>query len=227
MIACLTNIKYGIECGYSNYNWQQYASGGGSSYSLRACVFIDANGSPYSTEGFYWPSYLALQQKSSLTSDERDLWNSIIKKFNQSENAAKNQYSGRVFVEVNGVRYYIKYFGNTSADTGGSSGGNGGSGGGSTTQQGVTDLYLYDYTEWPTKIKVIYKYKSDVHVTSAKIYYGEYSTSSSVSATVSSTTITATISGLKKNTVYYVKASATTSKGTVYSSESRVMTAVE
>jgi len=102
-----------------------------------------------------------------------------------------------------------------------------GSGGGSTTQQGVTDLYLYDYTEWPTKIKVIYKYKSDVNVTSAKIYYGEYSASSSVSATVSSTTITATISGLKKNTVYYVKASATTSKGTVYSNESRISTAIE
>lgn len=100
------------------------------------------------------------------------------------------------------------------------------SGGGSTTQ-GVTDLYLYDYTEWPTKIKVIYKYESDVNVTSAKIYYGEYSASQSVSATVSSSTITATISGLKKNTIYYVKASATTSKGTVYSSESRVMTAVE
>lgn len=101
------------------------------------------------------------------------------------------------------------------------------SGGGSTSQRGVTDLYLYDYTEWPTKIKVIYKYESDVNVTSAKIYYGEYSASSSVSATVSSTTITATISGLKKNTVYYVKASATTSKGTVYSNESRISTAIE
>lgn len=104
---------------------------------------------------------------------------------------------------------------------------NEGSGGGGGSSQGVTDLYLYDYTEWPTKIKVIYKYKSDVNVTSAKIYYGEYSASSSVSATVSSTTITATISGLKKNTVYYVKASATTSKGTVYSSESRISTAIE
>lgn len=103
----------------------------------------------------------------------------------------------------------------------------GSSGGGGGSSQGVTDLYLYDYTEWPTKIKVVYKYQSDISVTSAKIYYGEYSASKSVNATVSSTTITATISGLQKNTVYYVKASATTSKGTVYSQESRVMTAIE
>lgn len=119
---------------------------------------------------------------------------------------------------------YISEYNYTSTRTykriSGNSGGNGFS-------QGVTDLYLYDYTEWPTKIKVVYKYESDLPVTSAKIYYGEYSASSSVNATVSSSTITATISGLKKNTVYYVKASATTSKGTVTSSESRVMTAIE
>lgn len=133
------------------------------------------------------------------------------------------------FLDLGGSTFYCtkayslpsKYNTIKSYDPYGTSGGGGGS------SQGVTSLYLYDYTEWPTKIKVIYKYESDVNVTSAKIYYGEYSASSSVSATVSSTTITATISGLKKNTVYYVKASATTSKGTVYSSESRISTAIE
>ena len=70
------------------------------------------------------------------------------------------------------------------------------------------DVAYYDFTAYPTKLKVVYKiWNNDkAKVTSAKIYYGTTSNPTKyVSASVSSALITGYISGLTKGTTYYVK----------------------
>lgn len=116
--------------------------------------------------------------------------------------------------------------------TGNLSGGNGNSsednsGNGSSVSYEKPDIDYYDYTAYQTKMKVVYKiYNQDkAKVTSAKIYYGTSSNpTKTVTATVSGVYITATISGLAKDTKYYVKCSATGNGGTTTTSATRLGT---
>ncbi len=103
--------------------------------------------------------------------------------------------------------------------------GGGSSGGGSTSYE-KTDVSFYDYDANYTSLKVTYKLwnSSEAKVSSAKIYYGTNSNpSTSKTATVSSALITATITGLKRGTTYYVKCVATGKGGTTTTETTRCM----
>lgn len=107
-----------------------------------------------------------------------------------------------------------------------SSNSEGGTGGGSTTYE-KPDVGFYDFTATKTSLKVQYKiYNNDkADVTSAKIYYGTSSNpSSSKTATISGTLITANISGLKAGTEYYVKCVATGKGGTTTTTTTKCIT---
>lgn len=105
---------------------------------------------------------------------------------------------------------------------------NGGSGGTvPSTSYEKPDIDYYDYTAYPTKMKVVYKIhnRDKAKVTSAKIYYGTSSNPTKyVTATVSGVLITATITGLKKDTKYYVKCSAKGKGGTTTTGTTRLGT---
>ena len=91
----------------------------------------------------------------------------------------------------------------------------------------MPDIVYDDYAAFQIKMKVVYKIHNQdkAKVSSAKIYYGTNSnTIKSVTATVSGIYITATISGLTKDTKYYVKCSATGKGGTTTTSTTRLGT---
>ena len=99
-------------------------------------------------------------------------------------------------------------------------------GGGSSSYE-KPDIGFYDFTATKTSLKVEYKIynKDEAQVSSAKIYYGTSSNpSSSKSASVSGTLITANISGLKAGTTYYVKCVATGKGGTTTTSVTKCTT---
>lgn len=119
----------------------------------------------------------------------------------------------------------------TNANYNGSNGNTGGSdndntGGGTTTYE-KPDIGFYDFTATKTSLTVQYRIfnKEEAEVTSAKIYYGTSSNpSSSKTATVSGTLITANISGLKAGTTYYVKCKATGKGGTTTTTTTKCVT---
>ena len=104
-------IKYGIECGYGSYDWEKYAVASvGNSYSCVSSIFLDRE-EEFAAEAVYWSSYIDLLQKQEsrgLRDDEQQLYNEIVKILRKSESQAKAKYQGRVFVEVDNKRYYIK-----------------------------------------------------------------------------------------------------------------------
>lgn len=104
------SIKYGIEIGYGSYNWQMYATSKGTKYSVTCCVFIDGAGSPYADLGFMYSSYIGLKDARNLNSDQRGLLSDILSLYRTNESAAKRSFQGRVFVEINGDRYFIDKF---------------------------------------------------------------------------------------------------------------------
>ena len=102
----------------------------------------------------------------------------------------------------------------------------GGNNGGSSNYE-KPDIGFYDFTATKSSLKIQYKIynKDKAGVSNAKIYYGTTSnTSSSKSATISGTMITANISGLKEGTTYYVKCVATGKAGTTTTSVTKVVT---
>ena len=103
-------IKYGAECGYGSYDWQQCATGSGTSYSIACCVFVHGQGSPYANEGFMWKSYMNLKEMTNLSADQRELLADATSILKASESKAKSQFQGRVFVDIDDIRYYILYF---------------------------------------------------------------------------------------------------------------------
>lgn len=103
-------FEYGIEMGYGAYNYYVYASGYGNIYSIEQPVFINGEDSPYSGLMFYWKSYqslLADMANGPLTSSEQSLYNEIVKQFKNSESAAKSSFIYRIFIDVDGDRYYL------------------------------------------------------------------------------------------------------------------------
>lgn len=120
---------------------------------------------------------------------------------------------------TDGIKY-VQHIYTASSNSGG------GSGGGSTTYE-KPDVGFYDFTATKTSLKVQYKIynKDEAGVTSAKIYYGTSSNpSSSKTATISGTLITASISGLKAGTEYYVKCVATGKGGTTTTTTTKCIT---
>lgn len=179
--------------------------------------------------GFY-----ALQEKidngSTLTTAERQQYNDSKKYIEQAGiTKMKSVLSIRVYCMVDGKKYtvgYIGYSGNAGGgNTGGGSTGGGNTGGGSTTYE-KPDIGLADYTLRSTSITVKYRiYNQDeAKVTSAKVYYGTSSPNKSVTASVAGSLITANINGLTRNTVYYIKCTATGKGGSTTSETTRLMT---
>ena len=120
---------------------------------------------------------------------------------------------------TDGIKY-VQHIYTASSNSGG------GSGGGSTTYE-KPDVGFYDFTATKTSLKVQYKIynKDEAGVTSAKIYYGTTSNpSSSKTATISGTLITANISGLKAGTEYYVRCVATGKGGTTTTTTTKCIT---
>ena len=93
-------------------------------------------------------------------------------------------------------------------------------GGGSSTES----LYFTNFNYTATQTSVTVKFYTNERASSASIKYGEYSASSSTSAAITNKEISATISGLKRGTKYYVKCTARNSNGSVTSDEYPVMT---
>lgn len=112
------------------------------------------------------------------------------------------------------------YF-NKNEDPGGE-----GSGGGSSTSYEKPEIGLESHSYTSTSLTLYYRiYNQDeAQVTSAKGYYGTSSPSKTVSATVTGSMIIIRLTGLKKNTEYYVKCSATGRGGTTVSDVSRLIT---
>jgi hypothetical protein len=103
-------IKYGVECGYDSYGWQLWASGSGTDYSVVCCVFVDGLGSPYANEAFNWKTYMNLKDQTKLEADQQGLLSDLISILNKSEDKAQSQFIGRVFAEIDEIRYYFKNF---------------------------------------------------------------------------------------------------------------------
>ncbi|MBE6305937.1 MAG: fibronectin type III domain-containing protein [Bacteroidales bacterium] len=104
---------------------------------------------------------------------------------------------------------------------------NSGGGIGGSDSYEKPDVGFYDFTATKTSLKVQYKIynKDEAGVTSAKIYYGTSGNpSSSKTATISGSLITANISGLKAGTTYYVKCVATGKGGTTTTSVTKCIT---
>lgn len=115
---------------------------------------------------------------------------------------------------------YVQHIFTASSNSGG------GADGGSATYE-KPDIGFYDFTATKTSLTVQYRIfnKEEAEVTSAKIYYGTSSNpSSSKTATVSGTLITANISGLKAGTTYYVKCKATGKGGTTTTTTTKCVT---
>lgn len=132
-----------------------------------------------------------------------------------------------------GIRVNDKYTGrntrgvipNPNYNGGGNSGGGNGGGGGATNYE-RPEIGLVDYTCYSTRITVKYRIynQSEAQVSSAKVYYGTSTTNNSVTASVSGSLITANISGLQRNTSYYIKCTATGPGGSTTSEPTRIMT---
>lgn len=100
------------------------------------------------------------------------------------------------------------------------------SGGGSASYE-KPEVGFYDFTATRTSLKVQYRiYNNDeADVNSATIYYGTCSNPTSTkTATVSGSMITANISGLKAGTTYYVKCVAKGKGGITTTSTTKVIT---
>lgn len=98
--------------------------------------------------------------------------------------------------------------------------------GGSQTYE-KPEIGFYDYTSTSSTLKVKYQiYNKDAaKVTSAKIYYGtSVNPTKSKTATISGVYITVTITGLKPDTHYYVKCSATGKGGSTTTSVTQCWT---
>lgn len=148
-----------------------------------------------------------------------------------SKNEIKTKYVGNWENEWYRIDTYVptkEPTHNFKPDAGGTSGGStgGGNTGGSTSYE-KPDIGFNLFEATQTKLKVVYKIynKDEAKVTSAKVYYGTSSNpTKSVSATVAGVLITASISGLKKGTTYYVKCVATGKGGTTTTGTTKVIT---
>ncbi len=200
-----------------NCNWQVCKENGkqvvkvtgpnGNSIFLPYYSYIDNEG----YAGWYWSS----------TSYSSNKGYCLHFQGNEVSSGTNSKYIGMLVRPViTNPNYVDSNIGNNSG------GGDNPSGGGSSSYE-KPDIGFYDFTATKTSLKVEYKIynKDEAQVSSAKIYYGTSSNpSSSKSASVSGTLITANISGLKAGTTYYVKCVATGKGGTTTTSVTKCTT---
>lgn len=206
-------IVYGVESGYGSYKYYEQfkfnkstqKDDGKGNMTIDYPVFV---GNEYAAESTYWYSYKDLKARKesgySLTSDQQDLWNSIVKSMNASESKAKSNFCGRLYAQFDNTRYFFYTFGVTPSGSSGSSTGNSGNSG-STYEK--PEVYYSDFTAYTTSMKVVFTIgnKNKTKVTSAKGYCG----SKSVNGTIGSGTITFNFTGLTRGTKYKVYCTAT------------------
>lgn len=232
-------IYYGVESGYGDYLYYEHfkfdrdyiqKNDGNGNMSISYPVFV---GNEYGYEQIYWYSYKTLKAKKekgeSLSSDERDLWNEIIKAMNAKEYKAKSEFCGRLYAQFDNNRYIYHTFGQSPNEASGGDSTNGGStngNGSSSTGNEKPEIGLEDYTCYTTSITLKYRiYNQDkAKVTSAKGYYGKTNASRSVSGTVTGSLISIRLTGLNKGTTYYIKCSATGAAGTTTSDVVKLQT---
>lgn len=107
-------IQYGIEFGYDgDYAWHQSCENfSGTTGSIKSSIFFDCGKYKFSADELYVRSYLKIMDKKakgeSISSEEKDLFAKLVTYLNRDEPIAKKAYNGRVFVEVNGQRHYVK-----------------------------------------------------------------------------------------------------------------------
>lgn len=99
-------IKYGIEWGYlQSYDYVQYIGTGGEQYTVKAFISNDGEMS------VYWRSYNALMDKiesgEKLREDEKNLLENLIEFLDEEETEVLADYCGRIFVEMDGIKYYV------------------------------------------------------------------------------------------------------------------------
>ncbi len=123
-----------------------------------------------------------------------------------------NKFNGFLVRGVIANPYY------SGGNTGGGNDGNSGSG------SSGESLYFTNFNFTATQTSVTVKFYTNERASSATIKYGEYSASSTASASITNKEISATIRGLKKGTKYYVKCTARNSSGSVTSDEYPVIT---
>lgn len=176
-------------------------------------IFLDGK-----KAGWWFVSDGAIRIQFTLGAHENGRWSAVFCFNNYNENLIEHTSSSIIYGDEKGNVWYFKACSTPVLDDSGST---------SDSSYEKPDLDYYDYTPYQTKMKVVYKIynKDKAKVTSAKVYYGTSSNpTQSVAATVSGVLVTATITGLKKDTKYYVKCSATGKGGTTTTSTTRLGT---
>ena len=101
-----SDIKYGIEFGFYEYDYYRYWDFTGSPFSVSESIF-SLNGEC----SMYLQSYKALKDKiaagEKLSNDEANLMEEITEILDAEERSILGSYCGRVFAEVDGVRYFV------------------------------------------------------------------------------------------------------------------------
>lgn len=228
-------INYGTECGYGEYqyysnfkfkneNIENTDDNGNMTISFPLFV-----GDEYPNESLYWYSYKELKYKLEhgvkLQRDELDFYNSLLGYLQKAESSAKASFCGRLYVIIDGNKYFYYSYGKTPTGSSSSSGSSASSGSSSTIYE-KPELGFADYNLNTTSITVKFRiYNQDkAKVSSAKGYYGKSSASSAIAATVSGSMITMKVTGLTKGTTYYFKCSATGPGGTTTSDQVKLST---
>lgn len=113
------SFRYGVEMGYGKYQWYVYMDSYGNGYYYEELpIFVNGEGSPYLDLTFYWKTYKSLLAKlergeelSGMSPDdgERGLMSGILSMYRKKEKEAKSSFIYRVFVDVDGQRYYYGY----------------------------------------------------------------------------------------------------------------------
>ena len=229
-------IYYGVESGYDSYQYYEHftfdrdyvqKNDGKGNLIISYPVFV---GNEYGDLGFYWYSYKALQAKKAngenLSSDEKGLWNEIVKLMSAKERVAKADFCGRLYAQFDNKRYIYNTFGQVPSESGNGEFTDDEDDEGSASYE-KPDVGFYDFTATKSSLKVQYKIynRTEAGVSSAKIYYGTSGNPTAYkTATVSGTLITANITGLKSGTTYYVKCVATGKGGTTTTSTTKCIT---
>ena len=168
--------------------------------------------------GWWYFSNRELRVQFNMGAHDNGYWSQVFCFFNYNKYLIEHSSSNLIYGDKEGNEWYFKSCPSPVLDNSGSTSG---------SSYEKPDIDYYDYTAYPTKMKVVYKIhnRDKAKVTSAKIYYGTSSNPTKyVTATVSGVLITATITGLKKDTKYYVKCSAKGKGGTTTTGTTRLGT---
>ena len=119
------NIVYGVEFGYgkydswfntlgkgNTYHYNSGAEGSGNLYTLEMSIFDGTDGT-YANESFYARQYVDIlekQQSGTLNTDQKNLLAILNKSLPPKETSAKRTFIGRLYVDIDSKRYYIKNF---------------------------------------------------------------------------------------------------------------------